>query len=180
MIYSFNYQIEKDNAPYGTSLSAAAYLAEVLLNRVTSDKPILEYRLATDLLTTGEVDLVTSERDHLLNVITSLSIDNYFKGKLAHPMIADSISGVPTEVKLWQLRSQLAILGMETLVSAAINALPESNDAEIAFKLKAKNAWERADNVYRLSPTVTMLQQLLTLTDQQVDDIFKAAYLIEA
>ena len=51
---------------------------------------------------------------------------------------------------------------------------------EIEFMVKAKNAWERAANVYRMSPTVTMLQQSLGLTDSQVDDIFKAAYLIEA
>lgn len=180
MIYNFNFNIEKDGSIYGTDLTAAQYVADVLQNRITSDKPILEYRIATELLSTGQVDLIASEREHLLSVITSLSIDNYFKGQLAQPMIADSISGVPTEVKLWQLRSQLAILGMETIVNAAIASLPDTTDAEKEFKVKAVNAWERADNVYRLSPTVTMLQQLLTLTDQQVDDIFKAAYLIEA
>jgi hypothetical protein len=180
MIYNFNYNITKDGTPYGTSGTAAGYIADILQNRTTADKPLLEYRISNDLITNGETELLNQEREYLLSVIVSLPIDNYFKGKLAHPLVATVIDGVPTEVKLWQLRAQLAILNMETTVTNAINNLPESNSDEIEFKVKAQNAWERADNVYRSSPTVTMLQQILNLTNQQADDIFKAAYLIEA
>lgn len=180
MIYNFNYNITKDGSPYGTSGTAAGYIADILQNRTTSDKPLLEYRISNDLITNSETELLNQEREYLLSIITSLPIDNYFKGKLAHPLVATVIDGVPTEVKLWQLRAQLAILNMETTVTNAINNLPESNSDEIEFKVKAQNAWERADNVYRSSPTVTMLQQILNLTNQQADDIFKAAYLIEA
>jgi hypothetical protein len=180
MIYNFNFYITKDGAPYVTTETAAAYLADVLENRTTSDKPLLEYRISTDLRASSQTDLLEQERQYLISIISGLPVDNYFKGRLAHPMVADIVDGVPTEVKLWQLRSQLAILGMEQIVTIAITSLPESTDAEKEFKVKAQNAWERADNVYRLSPTVTMIQQLLGLSDQQTDDIFKAAYLIEA
>lgn len=180
MKYNFNYNIEKNGSVYGTSLTAAQYIADILQNRVTSDRPILEYRIASELESTGETELLTIEREYLLNLLISISVDNYFKGKLTSPLVATAIDGVPTEVKLWQLRSQLTILGMEQVVTIALNSLPEGTDEEKEFKVKAQNAWERAGNVYRMSPTVTMLQQLLGLTDSQVDDIFKAAYLIEA
>ena len=180
MIYNFDFYITKDGSPYATTESAANYLADILETRTTSDKPLLEYRISTELRTNSETNLLEQERQYLISIISGLSIDNYFKGKLAHPLVADMVNGVPTEVKLWQLRSQLAILGMESVVTIAINSLPETTDDEKAFKLKALNAWERADNVYRLSPTVAMIQQLLGLTDAQTDDIFKAAYLIEA
>jgi hypothetical protein len=180
MKYNFNYNIEKNGSVYGTSLTAAQYIADLLQNRVTSDKPVLEYRISTELESTGEIELLNIEREYLLNILISLPIDNYFKGKLVNPLVEAVVNGVPTEVKLWQLRTQLGIMGLETSVTNLINGLPETTDAEIEFKVKATNAWERAANVYRMSPTVTMLQQLLGLTDNQVDDIFKAAYLIEA
>jgi len=180
MIYNFNYNIEKDGAIYGTADTAALYLANILQNRTTSDKPLLEYRIAEELILSGETELLNSEREYLIDIIISFQLDNYFKGKLAYPLVVNQVNGVPTEVKLWQLRSQLAILGMESMVTSALNSLPETTDVEKEFKFKALNAWERADNVYRMSPTVSILQQLLGLTNQQVDDIFKIAYLIEA
>lgn len=180
MIYNFNYNITKDGSPYGTSGTAAGYIADILQNRTTSDKPLLEYRISNELIATGQTDLTQVERDHLISVLSSLQIDNYFKGELMKPLTATIIAGVPTEVTLWQLRSQLAIMGLESLVTTAINSFPESTQQEIDTKTIAKTAWEKANNILRNSPTVTLLQGVLGLTSSQVDDIFSSAYLIEA
>lgn len=180
MIYNFDYFLTKDGQPYGTALKASEYIANELDVRVTTDKPALEYRISTELKASNQTDLTQVERDHLLFVISSLQIDNYFKGELMKPLTATVISGVPTEVTLWQLRSQLAIMGLESLVTTAINSFPETTQQEIDTKTIAKTAWEKANNILRNSPTVTLLQGVLGLTSSQVDDIFSSAYLIEA
>lgn len=180
MIYSFNYQIEKDGQPYATLLTAGQYIAGELDVRITSDKPMLEYRISNELKATGQTDLTQIERDHLLAVISSLQIDNYFKGELGKPLVAGLVNGVPTEVTLWQLRSELSIRGMENLVTLAIEAFPESTPEEIATKTIAKTAWEKANVVLRNSATVGVVKGVLGLTDAQVDEIFIAASLIEA
>lgn len=180
MIYNFNFNIEKDGSPYGTTQTAALYIADVLQNRTTSDKPLLEYRIANELIASSETDLNQTERDHLVSVLSFLQIDNYFKGELMKPLTATIIAGVPTEVTLWQLRSELAIRGMESLVTLAIDAFPESTQEEIDTKTIAKTAWEKANVVIRTSPTVTIIQGVLGLTSAQVDEIFVSAYLIEA
>ncbi len=180
MMYNFSFYITKDGSPYGTVETAATYIADVLQNRTTSNKPTLEYRISNELIATGETDLTQVERDHLVSVLSSLEIDNYFKGELMKPLTATLIAGVPTEVTLWQLRSQLAIMGLESLVTTAINSFPETTQQEIDTKTIAKTAWEKANVVIRTSPTVTMLQGILGLTSAQVDEIFTSAYLIEA
>jgi len=179
-MYNFNFYVTKNGSPYGTTETAAAYIADVLQNRTTSDKPTLEYRISNELIANSETDLNQIERDYLVSLLSSLQIDNYFKGELMKPLIATLISGVPTEVTLWQLRSELAIRGMESLVTLAIDAFPESTQQEIDTKTIAKTAWEKANVVMRTSPTVTMLQGVLGLTSAQVDEIFTSAYLIEA
>jgi hypothetical protein len=180
MIYNFNYVPTKDGTIYGTQLTAGQYIASELEVRVTTDKPALEYRISTELRASNQTDLTQVERDHLLSVISSFQIDNYFKGELMKPLTATAIAGVPTEVTLWQLRSELAIRGLESLVTTAINAFPESTQQEIDTKTIAKTAWEKANVVVRNSPTVTILQGVLGLNSTQVDEIFTAAYLIEA
>lgn len=87
MIYNFNFYITKDSTPYFTAGTAADYLAEVLENRTTYEKPLLEYRISNDLRNTSETELTEDERQHLLSVIVGLNIDNYVKGKLAQPLI---------------------------------------------------------------------------------------------
>jgi hypothetical protein len=180
MIYNFNYNITKDGTVYGTQQKASEYIADELENRVTTNKPTLEYRISTELKTNNQTDLTQTERDYLVAVLSSLQIDNYFKGELMKPLIANVMAGVPTEVTLWQLRSELAIRGMESLVTLAINNFPESTPEEIITKTIAKIAWEKANVVVRNSPTVTILQGVLGLTTTQVDDIFSKSYLIEA
>jgi hypothetical protein len=180
MIYNFNYNITKNGEFYGTTFKASEYIADELENRVTTDKPALEYRISTELKNNDQTDLTQIERDHLVAVLSSLQIDNYFKGELMKPLIATIEAGVPTEVTLWQLRSELAIRGLEVGVTSAINNLPESTQQEIDTKTIAKTAWEKANVVLRNSATVIMIQNILGLTTTQVDDIFSKAYLIEA
>jgi hypothetical protein len=180
MIYNFNYNITKDGTIYGTQQKASEYIAGELDVRVTTDKPALEYRISTELKASNQTNLTQVERDHLLFVISSFQIDNYFKGELMKPLTATVIAGIPTEVTLWQLRSQLAIMGLESLVTTTINNFPESTQQEIDTKTIAKTAWEKANVVLRSSSTVAMLQGILGLTSAQVDAIFNNAYLIEA
>jgi hypothetical protein len=180
MIYNFDYNILKNGEFYGTTSKASEYIANELDNRVTTDKPALEYRISTELKANNETDLTQAERDHLLSVLYSLQIDNYFKGELMRPLSATVEAGVPTEVTLWQLRSELAIRSLEAGVTSAINNLPESTQQEIDTKTIAKTAWEKANVVLRNSATVIMIQSILGLTSAQVDDIFSSAYLIEA
>ncbi len=113
MTYNFDFYIEKDSKPYLTTEKAAKYISDILYSRVSSDKPLLEARIASDLETTGETALIEDERLHLLNVLLSLNIDNYAKSKLVFPLVQDVVDGVPVRVTRWQLRAQLAIQGLE-------------------------------------------------------------------
>lgn len=179
MTYNFDFYIEKDSKPYLTTEKAAKYISDILYSRVSSDKPLLEARIASDLETTGETALIEDERLHLLNVLLSLNIDNYAKSKLVFPLVQDVVDGVPVRVTRWQLRAQLAIQGLEANVTAALNALPDSTQAEQEFKIKAQYAWDYSNNIERTSPTVSMIQAVLGLSNQEVDDIFVNAYQID-
>jgi len=178
MTYNFNFNIEKDGSPYLTSDKAAKYISDILYTRVSSDKPLLESRVAEELASTSETTLSEDERVYILNILLSLPIDNYAKGKLVHPLVQDVVDGVPVMVTRWQLRAQLAIQGLEQNVTDAINALPSSTPEETDFKIKAQYAWEAANNILRLSPTVEMIQAVLGLTNLEVDEIFIEAYKI--
>jgi hypothetical protein len=179
MTYNFDYQILKNGQPYGFTETAAVYLSNYLYNRVSSDKPLLEARIAGDLLTSPDaLELDSDERTYFLNIILALGVDNYTKNKLAFPLVQDVVDGVPVMVTRWQLRAQLAIQGLEANVTAAINALPSSTPEETDFKIKAQYAWEAANNILRLSPTVEMIQAVLGLTNLEVDEIFIEAYKI--
>lgn len=91
------------------------------------------------------------------------------------------ISGmVPEDVPLWCLRTVLKIMGLFDTVQTTINNMPETTDEEIGFKVGAKEGWEYSNTVLRKSKTTLFVQQVLNLTDQQVDDIFTEANKIEA
>ena len=178
MTYNFNFYIEKDGSPYLTTDKASKYISDFLYIRVSSDKPLLEARVAGELISTDQTTLTEDERLHILNVILSMNIDNYSKSQLAHPLVQDSINGVPVKVTRWQLRAQLAIMNLETNVTTAINSLPTSTQDEQELKIKAQYAWDSANYIEIESPTVAMIQSVLGLTNQEVDDIFINANLI--
>jgi hypothetical protein len=89
MTYNFNFQIEKNGIPYLTAEKASTYISDILYNRISSDNPLLESRVAEELATTSKTTLTEEERVYILNIIIHLQIDNYAKGKLAHPLILD-------------------------------------------------------------------------------------------
>ena len=108
MTYNFDFNIERDGKPYLTTDKASKYISDILYSRVSSDKPLLESRVAEELASTSETTLSEDERVYILNILVSLNIDNYAKGKLAHPLMQDIVNGVPVLVTRWQLRAQLA------------------------------------------------------------------------
>jgi hypothetical protein len=179
MTYNFDFYIEQNGSPYLTSDKASKYISDILYARVSSDKPLLEARVAGELISTDETTLSQDEKTHILNVLLSLNIDNYAKSKLTLPLVEDVVDGVPVQVTRWQLRAQLAIQDLEQNVTDAINALPSGTQAEQEFKIKAQYAWDYSNNIERTSPTVSMIQVVLGLTDSEVDDIFVNAYQID-
>jgi len=76
---------------------------------------------------------------------------------------------VPREVPTWRLRAVLAIQNLEQSVNDALDALPQPNQTV------AKRAWDYGSDTLRDSQTVVFIQSVLSLTDEQVDDIFIAA-----
>jgi hypothetical protein len=79
--------------------------------------------------------------------------------------------GVPTEVTRLQARIALHQAGLLESV--------EQYMADPATPFEQKLAWQDALTFRRTSPTVIGLQQVLGLTDAQLDDLFTAASTIE-
>lgn len=77
---------------------------------------------------------------------------------------------VPQEVTIFQARAALRAAGLFTAAEAAITALQN---------VEATDAWARASVVTRTSALVNSLGPQLGLTDQQIDDLFRAAAVIE-
>ena len=75
---------------------------------------------------------------------------------------------VPEKISSRQLRSQLILQGfnLET-IEQALNQLPEPN------RSLAKVDWEYATNFYRNNPMIVAIGQLLQLTSEQIDEIFR-------
>jgi hypothetical protein len=82
---------------------------------------------------------------------------------------------VPDQVTLWQIRTVLDVMGLEATVTAVIQGMPDGPEKKAAWK-----AWEYANNIKRTSPTVEGLKAILQLTDEQLDQIFIQADLIDA
>jgi hypothetical protein len=78
------------------------------------------------------------------------------------------------EVPTWRIRAILAITDMEDQVSEAIDLLPEPN------RTVALRAWNFGSTTERDSQTVAFLQQVLNLTNEEVDEIFLQAYELQA
>ena len=75
---------------------------------------------------------------------------------------------VPEKISSRQLRSQLILQGfnLET-IEQALNQMPEPN------RSLAKVDWEYATNVYRNNAMIMAVGQLLNLTNEQIDEIFR-------
>lgn len=81
---------------------------------------------------------------------------------------------VPASVHLWRLRAACRQAGHFAAIEAAIAAMPEPT-ASIAHE-----AWEYGHEIERASTLLAQLAAAVPLTQQQVDDLFRAAAAIQA
>ena len=82
MTYNLNTIPSHNGKPYGIDYTIAQYIAEALEARVSTDNPMLEFRIAQELRNDGTVELNQQELDYLLPIIVALPIDNLFKGQI--------------------------------------------------------------------------------------------------
>ena len=73
---------EQHQVPHLFDMPASKYLAEQLLNKVNTDTPELDYRMANELQDNGSVELNDEELIYFKQFITSLPVDNLYKGQL--------------------------------------------------------------------------------------------------
>lgn len=79
---------------------------------------------------------------------------------------------IPGSVKLHALRSVFGLRGFTTKIDRTISNLPEPN------KTIAANHWNYGDEIRRDHPLVSALAGMLSLTDAEVDEIFRDAQTI--
>ena len=75
----------------------------------------------------------------------------------------------PQEVALWKIRAVLKSMGLEETIQDKFELLEEPN------KTGAKYIWEYGTSIERQSHTVLFLQQVLKMTNEQVNEIFITA-----
>ena len=80
---------------------------------------------------------------------------------------------VPEEIALWRIRAVLAIEQKEAHIDNAISQLPEPQ------RTAANYVWKYGTTIERNSQTVLFIQQVLSLTNNQVDEFFMAADAIQ-
>ena len=76
---------------------------------------------------------------------------------------------VPQDVALWKIRAVLKSMGLEEQIENSFELLEEPN------KTGAKYIWEYGTSIERQSQTVLFLQQVLKITEAQVNQIFITA-----
>ena len=79
-------------------------------------------------------------------------------------------NGVPSSVTMAQARIALQQAGMLQTVADGLNSLPDGPGKDAAL-----TAWEYSPNVSRTGALVLTLGTQLGFTDQQLDDLFRAA-----
>lgn len=112
---------------------------------------VIEYNAQT-----GE----TTERELTAKEIAQLEA-------MQEEMEALSIETVPEKISKLQLKVQLVMMGYDLqLIEDAIEQLTEPQ------RTIAMLAWTDATNIYRDNSFITMVAQVLQLTEKQVDQIF--------
>jgi hypothetical protein len=99
-----------------------------------------------------------------LDIIKARWVNNEWIESATEEEIAEA--NTPLEVALWKVRAVLTVMGLETSVTQALSNLPEPN------RTAALAIWDRGNTVDRFSPTVMFLQNVLGLSDFQVNNIF--------
>lgn len=110
--------------------------------------------------------------------IDQLLINDYPKEDFAYPYYnfttnlfyegipSVDIIPVPQEVQLWRIRTVLKLMDLEVTIETALNSLDEPT------KTGALYIWEYGTTIERPSQTVLLLQNILQMTDEQVNEIF--------
>lgn len=99
--------------------------------------------------------------------------DEFYEGATAEEIAAALKLTVPAEVPLWGMRTILSNMGKEDDVTNAINVLPDPP------KTAALNVWQYGTAIERNSNTVLFIQNVLEMTDEEVDAIFIQAANVE-
>jgi HD-GYP domain-containing protein (c-di-GMP phosphodiesterase class II) len=86
----------------------------------------------------------------------------------------------PLRVTLWQFKAQLQLtpavnVGFSNLKEEIDSILSQISGSQGVI---VESAWNNANNISRLSPTVEFIGTQLGLTDPQIDDIFISGSLI--
>ena len=90
----------------------------------------------------------------------------FFEAATSQEIIDANVTECPIEVALWKIRVVLKLMQLEDVVANALNNLEEPT------KTAALYIWNYGTAVDRDSQTITYIQNVLQLTNQQVDDIF--------
>lgn len=93
--------------------------------------------------------------------------EQWIEGATAEEIEALSIETVPEKISKLQLKVQLVMMGYDLqLIEDAIKQLTEPQ------RTIAMLAWTDATNIHRDNSFITMVAQILQLTEKQVDQIF--------
>ena len=93
----------------------------------------------------------------------------FYEGANQTELDADALNNVPQEVALWKLRAVLNAMGLEQNVADAIEQLPNPP------RVGATYIWNYGNTIDRNSNTIAFIQNALSLTDAQVNEIFTNA-----
>lgn len=130
--------------------------------------------MAEFIVTRNETGVFTFQFGHLTLVLPQGTTEADLDQARADWEVAEGINTqlVPQEVSMRQARLALLNAGLLTQVQQLLDALPgvEGEAARIE--------WEFAGSVTRNSGLITSLGTQLSLTEAQIDDLFRAAALI--
>lgn len=73
--------------PYFEDRPMALWLAEHLEGRITTDNPILEARIASELRTNGTFTATSEELTIIRNIVILAQVDNLFKGQILSKLL---------------------------------------------------------------------------------------------
>lgn len=96
----------------------------------------------------------------------NLETRTFYEGATEEEISEENKPIVPFEVALWRIRVILKVMGLETIIETALESLPEPT------KTGAKYIWQFGTVIERQSQTVLMLQQVLSMTNEQLDEMF--------
>ena len=93
----------------------------------------------------------------------------FYEGANQTELDAFALENIPQEVALWKLRAVLNAMGLEQNVADAIEQLPNPP------RVGATYIWNYGNTIDRNSNTIAFIQNALSLTDAQVNEIFTNA-----